>query len=94
VASHHYRRDNVFRIHGSADTTPWTNPQSYQPEKVDPVEHLRITAKRRRSVFEAVCDGIADFIADCIERPGTALTLISVGQMSIVIPAILWALLS
>jgi len=55
-----------------------------RPANLPPVRH---------SLFYDFCDAIADFIADCVEKPGTALTLISVGQLTVVVPAIIWAVL-
>jgi len=55
-----------------------------RPANLPPVKH---------SLFYDLCDVIADFIADCVEKPGTALTLLSIGQLSVVLMALIWAVL-
>jgi hypothetical protein len=55
-----------------------------RPANLPPVKH---------SLFYSLCDRLADFIADCAEKPGTALALLSIGQLTVIVPAIIWAVL-
>jgi hypothetical protein len=48
--------------------------------------------KARHGLFDEAVDALADFAANCVEMPGTALVLLALGQWSIIIPAICWAL--
>jgi hypothetical protein len=46
---------------------------------------------QRHTLFYAAVDAIADFLANVCERPATAIALVAIGMLTVIIPAICWA---
>lgn len=56
-----------------------------------PAPDGRAATKARRSFFYLLCDTLAGFIADVIERPATAVVCIIIGMLAVIVPAIVIA---
>lgn len=72
------------RATGEAPATPTASP-------VNLYDTLKV---REPSLFDILCDALADLVVDIASMPGTSLALIVFGQFTVVASVIAWTLLS